>query len=302
MGRLDVNRAGEMEVFVRVVELGGFSAAARAFRMTPSAVSKLVGRLETRLGARLFNRSTRKVQLTLEGTLFFDRSLRILREIDAAERDVSPGVTPRGRLRVNANVPFGLHCLLPIVPEFLARHPHVTLDLALTDAVVDVLDARADIAIRTGPLRESRLVARKLGESTMVVVASPAYLERCGHPRTPAELEAHNRLGFCFARPTKGWPFLDEAGRITTLAPRGNALVSDGEAMRRLALGGVGIARLATFHIGPDIEAGRLVPLLESYNPRDVDPVHAVFAGQDGKMAARVRAFLDYLTAKVRVS
>jgi DNA-binding transcriptional LysR family regulator len=302
MARLELNRAGDMEVFVRVVELGGFSAAARTFRMTPSAVSKLVGRLEARLGARLVNRSTRRIQLTPEGAVFFERSVRILAEMDAAEREVSPGVTPRGRLRVNANVPFGLHCLLPLVPDFLACHPHITLDVALTDAVVDLLEVRADVAIRTGPLRESRLVARKLGESRMLVVASKAYLRRHGAPQTPADLATHNRLGFCFARQTKGWPFLDGAGGVTTIAPHGNALVSDGEAMRRLALAGLGVARLAEFHIGRDIAAGRLVPLLEPYDPHVTEPIHAVYIGQAGKMAARVRAFLDYLVAKIVVS
>jgi DNA-binding transcriptional LysR family regulator len=291
-----------MEAFVRIVELGSFSAAARALKMTPSAVSKLVSRLEARLGARLVNRSTRKLRLTPEGATFFERSVRVLRDLDAAEREAAPGASPRGRLRVNANLPFGLHCLIPLVPDFLARHPHITLDLALTDAVVDLLEVRADVAIRTGPLRESRLVARKLGESRMVVVASPAYLDGRGEPRTPADLEGHNLLGFCFVRHAKGWPFLDGAGGVATVVPRGNALVSDGEAMRRLALAGLGVARLAAFHVGPDIEAGRLVPLLEAYSTRDAEPVHAVFLGHDGRLAARVRVFLDYLVKRVRLA
>src|SRR6266545_3893064 len=255
MSRLEANRSGDMEVFARVVELGSFTGAARAFRMTPSAVSKLVGRLEARLGVRLVNRSTRKIQLTPEGAVFFERSVRILGEMDAAEREVSTGVAPRGRLRVNSNVPFGLHCLLPLVPAFLERHPHVTLDVALTDAVVDLFDARADVAIRTGPLRESRLVARKLGESRMAIVASKAYIARHGKPRTPEDLAKHNCLGFCFARHTRGWPFVAAAGGALMVPPAGNALVSDGEAMRRLALAGLGIARLAMFHVGPDIKA-----------------------------------------------
>lgn len=300
MARMEMNRSGDMEVFVRVVELRSFSGAARAFRMTPSAVSKLVGRLEARLGVRLVNRSTRKVQLTPEGAVFYERSVRILEEMEAAEREVSPGVAPRGRLRVNVNVPFGLHCMLPLMPAFAERYPHITIDVALTDTVVDLFDARADIAIRTGPLRESRLVARKLGESRMVVVASKAYLKRHGKPRAPADLATHNCLGFCFARHTKGWPFLDGSNGKIAITPAGNALVSDGEAMRHLALAGHGVARLAMFHVGPDLKAGRLVPLLESFNPGDTEPVHAVFVGQAGKMAARVRAFLDYLSENVR--
>lgn len=300
MARLETNRSGDMEAFVRVVEAGTLSGAARALRMTPSGVSKLMARLEARLGVRLLHRSTRKLQLTPEGAVFFERSVRLLGEIDAAEREVGPGVTPRGRLRVNVNVPFGLHCLLPLVPAFLARNPHITVDVMLSDAVVDLFDARADVAIRTGPLRESRLVARKLGESEMVVVASKAYLEKHGRPRAPADLASHNCIGFCFARHAKGWPFIT-SGETSTFHPAGNTLVSDGEAMRQLALAGLGIARLAMFHVGPDIEAGRLVPLLPEHSTHEKEAVHAVFVGQDGRMAARVRAFLDYLVEKVRV-
>lgn len=301
MARLDVNRSGELEVFVRVVELGGFSAAARKFRMTPSAVSKLVARLEGRLGVRLVNRSTRKLQLTPEGCAFYERGLRILSDLDAAELEAAAGSTPRGRLRVNTNVAFGVHYLLPVLPEFLAEHPNITVDVALTDAVVDLLEERADVAIRTGPLRESRLFARKLGDSRMVVVASPAYLARHGEPQSPDELAKHNLLGFCFARYIEGWPFLDGEGRIIAVPTTGNALVSDGEAMRQLALAGLGLARLSSFHVTPDLRAGRLVSVLEAYNPGDIEPLHAVFLGQGGRLPARVRAFLDFLVAKVRL-
>jgi DNA-binding transcriptional LysR family regulator len=302
MARLESNRSGEIEVFVRAVELGGFSAAARGFRMTPSAVSKLVARLEGRLGVRLINRSTRRLELTAEGAAFYQRGIRILDDMDTAEREAAAGATPRGRLRVNVNVPFGTHYLLPLVPDFLALHPDITIDIALTDAVVDLLEERADVAIRVGPLRESRLVARKLGESRMMVVASPAYLARHGEPTTPTDLAKHNMLGFCFVRLVEGWPFRDGAGGVTTVAPLGNASVSDGEAMRHLALAGLGIGRLAAFHVDRDVAAGRLVPVLEKYNPGDTEAVHAIFVGQGGHVPARVRAFLDYLADKVRIA
>lgn len=301
MARLDVNRSGEMEVFVRVVELGGFSTTARAFRMTPSAVSKLVARLETRLGVRLINRSTRKLQLTPEGTAFYERCIRILDDITTAEHEAAIGAAPQGRVRVNTSVPFGLHWLLPLLPGFLKLHPGVSVDVSLTDTVVDLLEERADIAIRVGPLRESRLLARKLGESRTVVVAAPAYLAEHGTPRTPADLGKHNMLGFCFSRQVEGWRFRDAKGGIVTVPPVGNALVSDGEAMQRLAVAGAGLARLARFHVDGDIEAGRLVPVLEDFNPGDLESVHAVFVGHGGQLPARVRAFLDYLVENVRL-
>lgn len=301
MARLDTNRSGEMEVFVRVVELAGFSAAAGFFRMTPSAVSKLVARLESRLGARLLNRSTRRLQLTPEGTAFYERSLRVLADIDEAERAAAAGAMPRGRVRINANVPFGLHHLLPLVPGFTSLHPEVTLDIVLTDQVVDLLEQRADIAIRVGPLRTSQLVARKLGASRMAVVGAPGYLDRRGRPRTLADLDGHNCIGFNFARSFEGWPFRD-AGAVRAVPARGDVQVGDGESARRLALAGVGLARLALFHVGPDIAAGRLEMVLEDLNPGDVEDIHAVFVGQGGHLPARVRAFVDYLAVTVRLA
>ena len=173
MARLDVNRSGELEVFVRVIELGSFSAAARACSMTPSAVSKLVARLEQRLGTRLVNRSTRQFHLTPEGCAFYERGVRVLADLEEAERSAGMHSVPRGRLRVNANVPFGHHFLLPLVPQFLEHYPDVTLDIVLSDEVIDILEQRTDVAVRAGPLKSSSLMARKLGETRMVIVGAP---------------------------------------------------------------------------------------------------------------------------------
>ncbi|SJM34895.1 LysR family transcriptional regulator [Mesorhizobium delmotii] len=302
MARPDINRSGEIEVFVRVVEAGSFSAAARALRMTPSAVSKLIARLEARLGARLISRSTRKLQLTPEGAAFFDSGVRILADMAAAEREAAAGAAPRGRLRVNSYVPFGQHRLIPLLPRFLERYPEITIDLVLTDHVIDLMEERADVAIRAGPLGESRLVARKLGQSPVVVVAAPSYLRTHGTPRTPADLDHHSRMGFCFVRHLDDWPFVDAAGEAVLVPITGNALVSDGEAMRLMALSGAGIARLARWHVEPDIAAGRLVPLLEAFNPGDEERTHAVYVGQGKHLPARVRAFLDFLVETVRLT
>lgn len=301
MSRLESNRSGEMEVFARVVELGGFTAAARSLRMTPSAISKLVSRLETRLGTRLLNRSTRKLMLTPEGEAFFERSRRILADMDEAEREAAAGLSPRGRIRVNSNVPFGLSYLIPVLPAFLAEYPEVTVDLVLTDRVVDLLDERADVAVRVGPLQPSQLIARRLGTSRMAVVGAPAYLERTGIPRNLQDIERHNRIGFNFARTFEGWPFLDGSGGVAYVPANGNAQCGDGETARRLALAGCGLARLAHFHIGPDIAAGRLQVVVDDLNPGDTEAVHAVFVGQGGHLPARVRAFVDFLARHVRL-
>ena len=300
MPRLETNRAAEMEVFVRVVDLGGFSAAAHEFRMTPSGVSKLVSRLETRLGARLFNRSTRQLQLTPEGQIFYDRSVRVLADLGEAEREAAAGASPRGHLRINSNIPFGLRHVMPLVPIFLQQHPAITLDIVLSDTVVDLLQERADIAIRVGPMPDSSLTLRKLGTSPMAVVAAPGYLARHGTPSTPDELARHRSIGWTFARLQSGWPFKknDTTDRIS---PPPIARVSDGEAARLLALDGVGLARLALFHIGPDISAGRLIPVLETFNPGDCEDIHAVYLGQGGPLPARVRAFIDFLADHARI-
>lgn len=298
MPRPDVNRSGEMEVFVRVVELGGFSAAARALRMTPSAVSKLVARLEARLGVRLVMRSTRKFMLTEEGTTFHDHALRVLADMDEAERAVATCQNPRGRLRVNANVAFGWHILLPLAPRFMAAHPGVELDISTTDAVIDLMDERADVAIRVGPMRPSQLVARKLGQSVSAVVAAPAYLERRGAPDHPDDLASHDLITFNFARHCDSWPFRIDGQRLF-LPAHGRVTVGDGESARRLALAGQGLTRLSLFHIAEDIAAGRLVPVLEAFNPGDVEEIHAVYVGHGGKLPARVRAFIDFLVAEI---
>ena len=288
------NRSTEMAIFVQVVESSGLSPAARRLDMTPSAISKLINRLESRLGVRLLNRTTRKVQMTPEGSVFYSRCLRILEEISTAEREATLAAQPRGRVRVNSQVPFGKHYLMPLLPAFLQRYPDITLDLVLCDQVVDLLDDRADVAIRTGSLTDSRLIMRRLGSSRMVVVAAPSYIEREGTPKAPEDLNQHNQLGFGFSRQLKAWPFKGEQG-AHMLPPSGNLLVSDGETMRAAAIAGLGVARLALFHVQKDISGGRLVPLLEDYNPCDQEEVHAVFIGPGRQLPARVRVFIDHL-------
>ncbi len=300
MSRLDINRFGEMEVFVAAVELGGFSAAARALLLTPSAVSKVMTRLEARLGARLLNRSTRKLQLTPEGCVFFERARRLLADLRDAEQAAGASEIPRGNVAVSVNVPFGTHFLLPLLPQFRDQHPEVTLDIQLSDVVVDLLEARIDVAIRAGPLASSRLIARKLGETKKVIVAAPAYLARAGLPKTPAALAGHNLLGPTYDRALVDWPFIVQGKKLGVPAT-GTVRVSDGEALRQLALAGLGIARLSAFQVMADIKAKRLVPLLEKFNPGDREAFHAIYLGQGGYLSARVRAVLDFLAAKVRL-
>lgn len=290
-----------MQVLVEAVERGSFSAAGRRLGMSPSAVSKLVGRLEARLGTRLLVRSTRALSLTAEGDAYVARARAILAEIDEAERMIAAGAAavPRGKLRVSATVGFGERCLVPLVPEFLALYPEVELDLSLTDEVIDLVAERADIALRAGPMRNSALRARKILESRRVIVASPAYLARHGTPRTPQDLARHNCLRFNFRRSMDDWPFIDPAtGESYQLAVSGNLEGNSGSMVRRLALDGLGLARMARYVSEEDIAIGTLVPVLDEYNGGDIELLHAVFVGHD-YLAARIRAFVDFLIERI---
>ncbi|MBB3655418.1 DNA-binding transcriptional LysR family regulator [Rhizobium sp. BK650] len=300
MSRQDINRSGEMEVFVSVVERGGFSAAAVARRMTPSAVSKLVARLERRLGARLVNRSTRKLQLTPEGCAFYERSVAILTNIAEAERFASAGEQAAGRISINTSGSFGNHVLAPLIPAFMAVHPDITLDITHTDKVVDLLEERADVAIRAGPLKTSSLIARKLGAARKIIVASPDYLKQRGEPRSANDLHNHRRIGFSYSRALEGWPILDKGETITIPLTPG-LQVGDGEAMRYLALAGAGLAMMTEFTVRTDIAAGRLHPVVEDLNPGDLEEFYAVYIGHGGPLPARVRALLDFLAKHVRL-
>jgi DNA-binding transcriptional LysR family regulator len=296
MPRILMERSGEMEVFARVVETGGFSAAARSLDLTPSAISKLIARLEERLGTRLLVRTTRALSLTEEGEAYHRAARRILQELNDADQAASAGAI-RGRLRINASLPFGTMFVAPAVPSFLAAHPDVSIDLSFTDDVIDLLAQRADIAIRMGALPDSALVARKLGQSRRVVCAAPAYLAAHGTPRTPDDLQNHDCLGFTFRRAQPGWPFVVD-GREIILPVAGSVLVNNGETARQLALAGVGLARLGRFHVAADLAAGTLVPVLEAHNPGDLELAHAVHVG-GGPVPNRVRAFIDHLVTRL---
>ncbi len=295
------NRAGEMEVFVLAAELKSFSAAGRRLKLSPSAVSKLVTRLEDRLGTRLVVRSTRLLQLTPEGETYLARASRILAEIADTEAVVAGGgrLAPRGPLSVNASVGFGEHYILPMARDFLAMFPDVQLDITLTDDTVDLIRERVDIAIRHGPLRDSSLMARKLGQSRQVVIASPAYVAEHGCPKTPEDLDRHNCINFNFRRSVEGWPFRDPKSGKTELRPvSGNLKASTGSIIRQLCLDGLGIGRVGRFHVEPDIAAGHLIVLLEDHNPEDIEEIHAVYAGHE-HLAVRIRAFIDFLAGRL---
>jgi DNA-binding transcriptional LysR family regulator len=290
-----------MEVFVHAAKLKSFSAAGRTLRLSPSAVSKLVTRIEERLGTRLVVRTTRALELTPEGEVYLEQAQLILEQIQETERLVSSGggSAARGRLRVTASVAFGIQYVVPLVADFLAAFPEVELDLSLNDGIVDIVGERADVAIRSGNLRDSSLKARKLLESRRVIVASPGYLQKAGTPSSPEDLEHHNCLTFNFRPTLEEWPFRDPAGGpVFHKAVRGNFEVNNGPTMRSLCIDDLGLGRIGEFHVRNDIEAGKLIAVLEDFNPGEVEFIHAVYPGHE-HLAARIRAFVDFLSDRI---
>ncbi|WP_298396892.1 LysR family transcriptional regulator [Sphingobium sp.] len=288
------NRFGDVETFLTVAGEGSFAAAAKILRLTPSAVSRSIARLEERLGVALVRRTTRSLALTRAGITYRDRMAVIVTDMIELEMGLNEaGQGPRGLLRINASPSFGNECLIPILPRFAERHPAITVDLTLTDAIVDLVEERADIAIRIGPLRDTRLRAKKLGHSRMMLVASPDYLARRGVPQTPDDLDDHDCLRFSFRRSVDSWPFRIN-GRRVQRPVEGRFFGNSGEVVRQMAVAGCGIARHGRFHVASDIKAGRLVEILADYDVGDGEDIHALYAAED-RSAARIRAFLDFL-------
>jgi DNA-binding transcriptional LysR family regulator len=287
-----------MALFVSVVERGSFSAAGRDLDLSPSAVARAVDRIEARLGVRLLLRSTRLLTLTAEGRSYTQAARRILADLDDAEQQIADQGAPRGRLRVSAALSHGRLCVVPILGRFAELHPNILIDIALTDTLVDVAAGEADVAVRFGPLPDSALTARKLGETRRVIVASPDYLARHGAPEAPEDLHRHNCLNFNFRRAEPVWPFRRE-GVDFSLSVHGSVVANNGETLGQLAASGVGIARVGEFSVAEEIADGRLVRLLEEFNPGDVEHIHAVFVG-GASTPARVRVFVNFLVESLR--
>ena len=295
------DRFVELQTFVQVAQQGSFSAAARLREISPSAVSKIVARLETRLGVQLLRRSTRRLELTAEGEQLLEQGRQLLADWLALESSVTRQGQPTGVVRINASSSTGNRLLVPLVGPLMQTWPGLQLDLSFTDHVVDLIAARADIALRWGELPSSDMVARKLGHTRQVIVASPDYLQRFGRAQHPDELAGHVRIGWNYPRAIPHWPFV-VAGKAVTVSMGEVLRVNDGEAMANLAKAGAGLARLSLYHAWEDLHAGRLQVLLEDFNPGDLQPIHAVYVGKPGQLPVRTRAVLDFLASHVDLS
>lgn len=287
-----------MAVFARVVEAGSFSGAGRQLGLSKSAVSKAVARLEDHLGTRLINRTTRKLSLTETGRAFYEGCRRMLNEAEAAERAVTHLTdAPRGVLRVNAPMSFGIRHLSPGLGTFMAAYPELEVDLTLEDRRVDLVEEGYDLAIRIGVMPDSSLVARRLGPNPRVICAAPDYLERRGVPRSPEALASHDCLLYHYQSSGDSWrlrPRPGAAGAETSVRVKGRLKVNNGDSLREAALAGLGIAHLPAFIVHEDLAAGRLVALLQDYDDVADGGVFAVYPASRN-LSPKVRVFIDFL-------
>ncbi|HBU30411.1 MAG: LysR family transcriptional regulator [Thiobacillus sp. GWE1_62_9] len=289
----------DVAVFVQVINSGSFTATADKLGLSKSVVSKYVSRLEDRLGARLLNRTTRRLSLTEVGRAFFERSARGLLEIEEAEAEVSRlQGAPRGELRISSPMSFGILHIAPKLPAFQALYPELTVDMVLDDRKVDLLDEGVDLAIRIGDLPDSTLVARRLGLCRHVVCGAPDYFTRHGIPKVPEDLARHAALVFRYHDSPNEWHFVapDGSDRSVTLAYR--LRMNNSLALREAALQGAGITLTPTFVVGADIRAGRLQAVLTDYMAREVS-IHAVYP-QRKHLSPKIRAFVEFMTEQIQ--
>ena len=283
-----------MLIFIRVVESGSFAAAAETLGLTPSAVSKLVSRVEDRLGVRLLTRTTRKLALTNEGTLYLARARDIIAAIEAAEEEVSESAArPSGRLRINTGTAFARHQLAPVLSRFVMRYPDITVDLGVTDRQINLLDEHVDVAIRTGPVSDASLIVRKLGQARRRICATPAYLAAHGAPQNPADLAAHACLVVNGYGELAHWPFTTPEG-INRVVIKPKLTCDSADVVLEMGLADLGIFRLGDIMLAEHLRNGELVELLAQQHAAETFDISAVMLPGRNRVP-RVRVFIDFL-------
>jgi DNA-binding transcriptional LysR family regulator len=294
---MSMDRLADIAVFSRVVELGSFTRAADALEVSKAVVSKYVSRLEQRLGARLLHRTTRRLTLTEPGEALYRRSLGALAELSEAERDVAQLTgAPRGVLRVSAPPYFGSVTLAPVLKEFRARCPEVSLDLDLDDRIVDLVKERFDLAIRIAPMGDSSLVARRLAPCPLVVVGSPQYLARHRAPRAAAELRDHDCLTYSLARVPSEWRLRPPRGRWIAVSVRSALRCNNDFVLKQAALDGLGLGMFPGFFVERELADGRLRRVLPDHGTQELS-INVVYASRR-HVLPKARAFVDFLVER----
>lgn len=294
-----MDRITSLRVFARAAAAGSLSAAARQSDMSSAMAAKHVNALESRLGVKLLHRSTRKLALTDAGATYLEAVQRILADLDEADAAAASQRTlATGLLRLNVPLVYGLRHIAPLMPAFSRAHPAVTVELGLTDAVVDLVEQRWDLAVRIGALHGDSLQARRLGDCTLVLCAAPAYLDTHGVPRTVADLAQHNCLGYTLSSTNSPaqWSF-GKDGRIKQKV-RGNLRASSGDALLAAALGGQGLIYEPSFIVGQALARGELLALALDQPSYDLGGIHAVWPATR-HVPAKVRAMIDFLVERL---
>ncbi len=283
-----------MRILVRVVDSGSFSAAARRLGVAPSSVSRQINELEEDLGARLFARTTRKLNLTEAGQLYYERASNILIDVDEAKLALSQLGSPSGILRVTAPSGMGRELVASAVPAFLDQYPAIKMVLSMTDQILDIVDAGIDVAIRVGRLQDSSFKARKIGESKRVVCASPEYLKKAGIPRTPADLEQHNCITWRDHPGHNTWAFRGPDG-VSKVRVSGNFFAKSADALVAASVAGLGLSLLPDWNMGIELRQQQLCAVLTDYEASPAaSPIYAVHAHQR-HVPPKIRVFIDFL-------
>lgn len=255
-----------LAVFAKVTELRSFAAAAAELELSKATVSKIVSRLERRLGARLFNRTSRRLALTDAGRQLVERAGQILAEAEAAENEaLAHSATPRGTVRLAAPMSFGLLQVAPLLPDFLSAYPEVAVDLHLSDAMVDLIGEGFDAALRIAALPDSSLLSRKICGVRTLLVAAPSYFLRRPRPTHPAQLAQHSCFGYAYRQPPQTWRFVQASGESAAVRPQGALRANNGDALMPAVLAGLGLAVLPDFIVSEAIATGRLEVVLPDW-------------------------------------
>lgn len=287
-----------LAIFAKVVEMRSFAAAAADLGLSNATVSKAVTRLEERLGARMFNRTSRRLALTDAGRSLATRAAQLLADGEAAESEaLAQSEAPRGVVRFAVPMTFGVRVVAPMMPDFFAAYPDVQVDLNLSDATVDLIGEGFDAAIRIGTLPDSSLVARRLCPMPRYTIASPAYLERHGVPTHPMHLAQHRCLSYAYLSTPGTWQYRNAAGEEAVVRPSGPLRVNNGEALLPAVLAGVGIADLPDFIVGDAIASGEVIVILKGWTQREA-AVH-LLTPHSGPRPARVEALIDFISRRL---
>ncbi|MDH5858431.1 LysR family transcriptional regulator [Lampropedia aestuarii] len=297
-----MDKFAALNAFMAVVENGGFAPAARRLGVAPSSLTRQLNMLEKQLSARLMNRSTRMVTLTDAGQQYYEEARRIVDELESADRSICElAGPPSGLLRISMPQAFGWLHIAPVVADFLQQYPDVRLDIQLSDELANLVEDRFDVAIRLGSTVAQNLVARKLAPHTRLLCASPSYLQAHGVPATPADLSRHNCLSFNYGdlSHSSTWSFTCQ-GKTEKVRVSGNLRANGSEVLRQATIGGVGLAIMPTWLIGQDVSAGRLVRVLQDWQPwvgdSDMGGIWAVYL-PNRRGSKKLNAFLDFLSS-----